>query len=640
MKSVSLLAILASALLLAQTGATNGEWRYYGGDAGGTKYSPLDQINAENVKNLQIAFRWKADNFGPRVDRNWQVTPLMVGGVLYFTAGTRRDIVAVDAATGETLWLYRINEGERGEKSPRANNRGLAYWTDGRGDERILAITPGYQLVGLNAKTGLPAAGFGTNGVADLWPGLERPIQPGQITSSSPPMVVGDIAVIGSAFLAGTAPVSKANAPGYVQGMDVRTGKRVWTFRTIPKVGEFGNNTWEKDSWQYTGNTGVWAPISADLELGYVYLPVEMPTGDFYGGHRPGANLFADSLVCLNAKTGERVWHYQTVHHDLWDYDLASAPLLLNVTVNGRAIKAVAQPTKQNFLFVFDRVTGQPVWPIDERPVPQSNIPSEKTSATQPVPRKPAPFDMQGTREEDLNDLTPEIRLEALKLSKEFKLGPVYTPPILAGADGKKATLALGGSQGGANWQSSAADPETGIIYIPSINQPAALGLVPPPAGRSDMDLINGRSVMPTPFGVPLFKPPYGRITAINLNTGEHTWMVPNGEAPAYMKDIPQLKGVDLSKVGNPERAPLLVTKTLLFAGDGDGLFVAQRGAGGPTFRALDKKTGKTLFEMKLPGNETGLPMTYMLNGRQYIMVAVGSTESAAELIALTLPRQ
>ena len=630
--------LLATAAM-AQNGATNGEWRYYGGDAGNTKYSPLDQINETNVKNLQIVWRWKANNFGPRLDYNWQATPLMAGGVLYFTAGMRRDVVAVDAATGETLWMYRIAEGDRADKAPRTNNRGVGYWTDGRGDERIFMISRGYQLIGLNAKTGLPAPGFGVNGVVDLWTGLERKIEPGQITSTSPPMIVGDIAIVGSSFLAGTAPPSKANAPGYIQGLNVRTGKLEWTFHTIPKLGEFGNNTWEKDSWQYTGNTGMWAPMAADPELGYVYLPIETPTGDYYGGHRPGDNLFADSLVCLDAKTGKRIWHFQTVHHDVWDYDLASPPILLNVNVNGRAVKAVAQVTKQNFTFVFDRVTGQPIWPIEERPVGQSEVPGEKLSPTQPFPTKPAPFDTQGVSEDTLNDLTPEIKREAIKLAADFKLGPLFSAPIVAGAGGKKALLALGGSQGGANWQGGAADPETGMLYVASASYPQTLGLIPG-GTRSDMDFINGRPTLAGPFGLPIVKPPYGRITAINLNTGDHAWWVPNGEAPQYMKDHPQLKGVDLSKVGNPERSPLMVTKTLLIGGDGNGLFTGQRGSGGPGFRAIHKKTGATIFEMKLPANMTGIPMTYMLNGRQYIVVALGGLDLPSEMVALALPAQ
>lgn len=621
-----------------QAGATNGEWRHYGGDAGGTKYSPLEQINAINVSQLQIAWRWKTDNYGPRVDSNWEVTPLMAGGLLYFTAGSRRAAIAVDPATGETVWTYRLDEGERGDRAPRTNNRGLAYWSDGANDSRILLISPGYQLVALNAKTGRPMPGFGKAGIVELWDGLDRQVQVNEMGSSSPAMIVGDVAVVGAAMLAGSAPRSKTNVPGYVRGYDVRTGKLLWTFHTIPRLGEFGNETWKNDSWQFTGNTAVWAPISADLELGYVYLPVETPTGDYYGGHRPGDNLFADSIVCLDAKTGKRIWYYQLIHHDIWDWDTASAPVLLDVTVNDRPIKAVAQVTKQGWAYVFDRVTGQPVWPIIERPVPQSDAPGEQTSATQPFPTKPAAFDRQGVTEDDLLDFTPEIKAEALRIASQFKLGPIYTPPIVEGATDKKGTLIVPHNQGAANWQSAAADPETGMLYVPSVTNWWAVALVEP-GDRSDMRYIARNVPVDRPLGLPLVKPPWGRITAIDLNTGDHAWMVPNGQAPQYVLDHPALKGIDLSGAGNPERAPLLVTKTLLFSGDGSGLFASGPNGGGPMFRALDKKTGRTIHEMELPGNETGLPMTYMANGRQFIVVAVAKRGEPAELVALALPQ-
>lgn len=633
---VSLL-LFTPVCLMAQTGAANGEWLHYGGDAGGTKYSPLDQINAANVSQLQIAWRWKSDNYGPRPDSNWQVTPLMADGLLYFTAGTRRVAVAADPATGETMWTYRLDEGERGDRAVRNNNRGLAYWKGGA-DSRILLVTPGYQLVALNAKTGVPVPSFGKAGIVELWDGLDRTVQPNEIGLSSPAMVVGDVIVVAAAHLSGGAPRSKTNVPGYIRGYDVRSGKLLWTFRTIPRLGEFGNDTWLNDSWQYTGNTGAWAPLSADLELGYLYVPVEAPTGDYYGGHRPGDNLFSDTLVCLDAKTGKRIWHYQLVHHDIWDFDNGSAPLLLNVTVDGKPIKAVAQVTKQGWTYVFNRVTGEPVWPIVEIPVPQSTIPGEQTSPTQPVPTKPAPFDRHGVTEDDLVDFTPAIKAEALRIASQFKLGPIYTPPILPGTDGKLGTLIVPHNQGAANWQSAAADPETGLLYVPSETTWWAVAMVEP-GDRSDMRYISRNVQVERPLDVPIIKPPWGRITAIDLNTGEHAWMVPNGHAPAYVRDNPALKGVDLSNVGQPERAPLLVTKTLLFSGDGSGMFSSGPNGGGPLFRALDKKTGKTLFEMELPGNETGLPMTYMAGGRQFIVVAVAKRGQPAELVALALPQ-
>jgi quinoprotein glucose dehydrogenase len=614
------------------------EWRYYGGDAAGTKYSPLDQINAATVKNLKLAWSWKAQNFGRRPEFNWEVTPLMVGGTLYFTAGTRRDAIAVDAASGETLWMYRLDEGDRGAVVARQNNRGLAYWSDGKGDERILLISPGYQLIALHAKTGQPVASFGKNGVVDLFEGLDRPVvKPGTIGASSPALVVKDVVVVGAALQAGTAPQSKQNVPGYIRGFDVRTGKRIWTFHTIPQAGEFGNDTWEGDSSKYSGNTGAWAPLSADEELGYVYVPVETPTGDFYGGHRPGNNLFGESLVCLDARTGKRVWHYQLVHHGVWDWDPPTAPTLLDIKVDGRPIKAVAQITKQAWVYVFDRVTGKPVWPIEERPVPQSKAPGEHTSPTQPFPTKPAAFDRQGFTVDDLIDLTPELKAQALKIAAQYDLGPMFAPPIVADAGGKRATITLPSPTGGANWQGGAADPETGMLYVASITYAAPVSLARAPT-RTDMDYAGRYSASSAgevgPQGLPLVKPPWGRITAIDLNTGEHVWMVPNGNAPEYIRKHPALKGVDLSKVGNPEHSPILVTKSLLFEGEGAGMFAVPTGGGGPMFRALDKKTGAVVWEMKLPANLTAVPMTYMLGGRQYLITAVGAPGVPAELLA------
>ncbi len=637
------LALACAALALtpagtAQKGAANREWRYYGGDAGGTKYSPLEQIDASNVKNLQIVWRWKTSTLGQPPDYNWQATPLMIGDTLYFTAGSQRAAVALDASSGDQKWTYNLDEGERGARAPRRNNRGLAYWSDGRGSERIILITPGYQMVGLDAKTGQPVPTFGANGIVDLWDGLGRKVEPNQIGASSPALVVGDVVVVGNALLGGAAPRTMNNVPGYIRGYDVRTGKLIWTFHTVPLPGEFGYDTWEDNSADHTGNTGAWAPLSADLDLGYVYVPVETPTGDYYGGHRPGDGLFGNSLVCLDARTGKRIWHYQLIHHDIWDWDTASAPVLLDVRVDGRARKIVAQVTKQGFIYVFDRVTGEPIWPIVERPVPQSDVPGEKTSPTQPFPTKPAPFDRQGVTEADLIDFTPALKAEALRIASQYKMGPIYTPPIVENTGGKLATLTVPHNQGAANWESAAADPDTGIIYIPSVTNWWASALAPG-GDRSDMRYIGRSSRVEAPMGLPLIKPPWGRITAIDLNTGNHLWMVPNGQAPDYIRNSPLLAGIDLSGAGNPERAPLLVTKTLLFAGDGPGLFSSGPQGGGKKFRALDKKTGRTVFEMELPGNETGLPMTFMSGGRQFIVVAVGARNFPAELVALALPR-
>jgi quinoprotein glucose dehydrogenase len=654
---------LAAALLAlpagAQQGATNGEWHFYGGDAGTTKYSSLDQINSSNVKELKIVWEWKANNFGKRPDFNWEVTPLEVGGVLYVTAGSRRDVVAIDAATGETLWLYRLDEGARGTTVARTQNRGLAWWSDGKGDDRILLISPGYQLVALNAKTGQVISGFGTSGLVDLTKGLDRAVvKPGQIGASSPAIVVRDTIVVGAAEPSGNAPASKENVPGYIRGFDVRTGKLAWTFKTIPQAGEFGNETWENNSWKYTGNTGAWAPLTGDEELGYVYIPVEMPTGDYYGGPRPGNNLFSDSLVCLDAKTGKRIWFFQLVHHDIWDMDITSAPILTDFTLDGRKVKAVAAITKQGFTYVFDRATGKPIWPIIERPVPQSDVPGEKTSPTQPFPTKPPAFEKQGTSLDDVIDYTPALKEAALKLMSGYKLGPLFTPPIVADSNGKKGTLLSPSHVGGANWQGGAFDPETGILYVASVNNPDSLSLKPADPAKSDVGFIGGggptfaarstgnfdpeasTTTRPNigPEGLPLVKGPWGSVVAIDLNKAEIAWKAPNGETPDYIKQHPLMKGVNLGRMGKPSRAPLMVTKTLLISADGANLFNMVPGGGGNTFRVFDKKTGAVLHEMQLPASATGIPMTYMVDGRQFIVLAIGSAGVPAELVALALP--
>ena len=640
----------------AQQGAQDGEWRYYGGDLGSTKYSPLDQINRDNVGDLDIVWRWKTDNFGPQLDFNFQATPLMIDGVLYTSAGRRRNVVAIDAATGETLWMFRHDEGRRGEVAPlrASSGRGVAYWTDGQGDERVIHVTQGYHLVALDAKTGRPVPTFGEDGIVDLYnglyDGLDRPaIEDGQIGLNSPATVVNDVVVVGAALRA-TAPAKEFPA-GFVRGFDVRTGEQLWVFHTIPQPGEFGNDTWEDGSWRFTGNTGAWAPMSGDEELGYVYVPVETPTNDLYGGHRPGDNLFAASLVCLDARTGERVWHFQFIHHGIWDYDIPTAPTLIDLNVNGRVVKAVAQITKQAFTYVFDRATGEPLWPIDERPVPQSNVPGEQSAATQPFPTRPPAFDRQGVSEEDFLDFTAEIAAEARRIGSEYEQGPIYTPPILAGQDGFRGLLMLPHMTGGANWQGGAIDAETGILYVASITNPTIAGLVNDP-GRTSMDLVSGggrprgRDALRQqqgcgeigPLGLPLIKPPWGRITALDLSAGELLWTVANGPTPDCVANHPALSGLDIPRTGKPERSGILVTKTLLFAGEGSGLMATPTWAGGPMFHAYDKQTGEIIWEYELPKNQSGVPMTYMLDGKQYIALAIGARGQPAELIALALP--
>jgi quinoprotein glucose dehydrogenase len=562
--------------------------------------------------------------------------------------------------------MYRLDEGERGDVAPRSVSRGVEYWTDGT-ESRIILITKGYRLVSLDARTGIPDPKFGTNGIVDLYEDFDQPIpKDGTIGSSSPPVVVRDTIVTGAALLAGAAPRSKANTKGYVRGFDVRTGKRTWIFHTIPHPGEFGHDTWLNDSWSYTGNAAVWSPFSADEELGYVYLPVESATGDFYGGHRPGNNLFAGSLVCLDAKTGRRVWHQQLVHHDIWDYDLGSPPNLIDITVEGRAIRAVALVTKWSHLFVFDRATGQPVWPIEEKPVAAGDTPGEWYSPTQPLPTWPAPYDRHGVMESDLIDFTPELRAEALEIAKQYKMGPLFTPPTLVVPGGPRGTLQIPGNQGAALWQGAAWDPETHMLYVPSVTN-MTIQALQPGGTRSDMAYVGGAAsaggagagaagrgggaaATPAlgpgvtrgpwgigPQGLPLVKPPYGRITAYNMNTGDIVFQVANGDTYDWIKTHPALKGIDIPKTGRSDEGGIVVTKTLLFAGQGCGLF-RTGGGGGPMFYAYDKKTGDVVHEMTLPAGTCGNPMTYMVNGKQFIAVSVGSRTAPAEIVALSLP--
>ena len=669
--------VIAATSIAAQYGTTNGEWRAYAGEPGSTKYSPLDQINRENARNLRIAWRFKAENYGPRADYNMQVTPIMANGVLYAQAGTRRAVVAIDPATGEQLWMWRMDEGKRGETAPRqGSGRGVAYWTDGKGDERILTVTPGYHLVALNAKTGLPVRSFGRNGIVDLKTELDQPgldLITADIGLNAPPAVGNNVVVVGAAHTPGSAPRTKENVKGYVRGYDVRTGKRLWIFHTIPQPGEHGNETWLNDSWAYTGNAGNWGAITIDEAANRVYLATEMATGDYYGGHRPGANLFTDCIVSLDLNTGKRYWYFQAIHHDIWDWDFPAPGILMDINVNGKPIKAIGVPSKQGWIYTFDRMTGQPVWPIEERPVEKGNVPGEWYSPTQPFPTRPAPFDRQGVSEADLVDWTPEIKAEALRIAGLHKLGPIFTPPITPGEGGKAGLLMLPNATGGANWEGGAFDPETGIVYIFSTTNPTRLSLINDPA-RSNMNFIQGggggggggrgggdeggrgagappargegaaasaagRLNLPptTVFGLPLIKPPYGRVTAINMNTGDHVWMKPIGDTPDNIKNHERLKGVTIEKTGRGGRLGIMVTKTLLWAGE-RGPLVTVNNEQGSWFRSYDKATGEIVSETLLPANTTGVPMTYMFNGKQYIVVAVGAVGRPSELVALALP--
>ena len=645
--------------LAGQSGAKNGEWSTYGADLGSTRYSPLDQINRTNFSNLEIAWRFKTDNLGPRPEFNLESTPLMVKGVLYAAAGTRRSVVAVDAGSGELLWKFSYNEGKRAEAAPRQlSGRGLAYWTDGR-SERIIYVTPGYQMIALDAKIGRPVPGFGKDGMVDLKLDDDQKMDliTGEIGLHAAPVVAGNTIIVGAAHLPGSVPKSRRNEKGYVRAFDARTGKRLWIFHTIPLADEYGNETWENNSWTYTGNTGVWGQISVDEELGLVYLPVEMPTGDYYGGHRPGNNLFGSSIVALDLKTGQRKWHYQFIHHDIWDWDTPCAPILVDVTVDGRPIKAVAQPTKQGFIYVFDRATGRPIWPIEERAVPKGDVPGEWYSATQPFPTKPPAFERQGVSIDDLIDFTPELRAEAVKLASLYKLGPIFTPPVVSKWEGPRAMLMLPSTTGGANWQGGSYDPDTGIMYIFSNTGITDIGLVNNPQ-LSDMNFIRGTAPNPNApppsstagggggegggpalniQGLPLVKPPYGRITAIDLNKGEMVWQIAHGETPDNIRNHPALKGLKIPRTGRQGRIGTLVTKTLLIAGEG-GFFTTPSGQRGAMLRAYDKANGQEVGSVYMPAPQTGSPMTYMLNGKQHIIVSIGGGGYSSEFIAFRLP--
>jgi quinoprotein glucose dehydrogenase len=629
--------------------ARDTEWTTYGGDLGNRRYSPLDQINAGNFNKLKLAWRFKTDNFGPSPEYRFESTPLMAGGVLYTTAGTRRSVVALDAATGEILWTHSEHEGVRGQEAPRVlSGRGLAYWTDGS-EERILYVTPGYRLIALDAKTGAAIPAFGDAGVVDLKLNDDQEIDlvHSDIGLQSAPVVAGDTIIIGAAHRTGEVPRSKTNVKGYVRGFDVKTGQRLWIFHTIPLRGEFGYDTWEGNSAEYTGNTGVWTQISVDKNLGLAYLPVELPTGDSYGGYRPGSGLFGETVVAVDLKTGQRRWHYQLVHHGIWDFDIPCAPVLVDITVDGKAVKALAQATKQSILYVLNRVTGEPVWPIVERPVPQGNTPGEWYSATQPIPTKPPFFGRNGFAPDALIDFTPELRAEALKIASRYKWGPVFTPPVVSRADGPLGTLILGYPNGGANWAGGSYDPETHIFYVFSQSTIGSDGLVHPEPGESDMAYVVGtasaggaksaRYRRLTVQGLPLQKPPYGQIAAINLDKGEILWRVAHGETPDEVRTSPVLKGMDIPRTGRPGIVGVLTTRTLVIAGEA-GTFTNNQGKSGALLRAYDKATGKDAGAVYMPMGQTGSPMTYLLRGKQYIVVAVSGPGYPGELLAYALP--
>ncbi|MEE2823922.1 MAG: pyrroloquinoline quinone-dependent dehydrogenase [Pseudomonadota bacterium] len=621
------LVILFSSLLAATANAGNTDWPTYGNDAGSSKYAALEQINSGNVADLRVAWQWQSpDNALVKADPKktpwgFKSTPLKIGNVLYISTSLGQ-VAAINATNGQTIWLFDTRTYDDGRPTNLGyNHRGVAHWSNGKDKSIIFMPTNNAYLWALDAKTGKPVDGFGDSGRVDLTLGLGRPVDRKLYSVISAPTVVADVVVVGSSILDG--PENKTMPPGHVRAFDPLTGEQVWMFHTIPQGKEFGADTWEDESWRYTGNANVWTGMSADQNLGYIYLPTGTPTNDWYGGHRLGDNLFAESLVCVDARTGKRVWHFQMVHHGLWDYDLPAAPTLMDIEVAGKSIQAVAQVTKQGFVFVFDRVTGEPVWPIIETPVPQSSVPGEQASPTQPIPSKPAPFERQGMNEQQLIDFSPELFAEAKKIMAQFQTGPLYTPPSLQG------TLNLPGWGGGANWTGAAFDPATQVLFVPSQARPIAVKLAKGNPDKTDFRYVRSRSVNSVrgPQGLPLIKPPYARVTAIDMGTGDHKWMTINGDGPRQ-------KVIDM---GLPDPGPLgaswsggpVLTKSLLFVTQADG----QRNV----LRAFDKGNGQIVAEIDLPARPWGTPMTYSQNGKQYIVVASGQAQDA-RLVALALP--
>lgn len=687
---VAVCGLVAGGLALAvvtprgQVAPKAGEWRGWGNDLGSTRYSALDQINASNFDKLEIAWRFKTDHLGPRPEFQYEGTPIMVNGVMYTTGGSRRAVVALDPTTGEELWVHSEREPGRANNSPRQlSGRGLSYWTDGR-EERIYYVTTGYQLVALDAKTGARVASFGKGGMIDLKLDNDQIIDPngGDIGLHATPLVTKNVVVVGAAFGTGANPKSARAVKGNIRGFDVRTGKRLWIFHTIPQPGEFGNDTWEKDSWSYTGNTGSWAQLSADEDLGLAYIPVESPTGDYYGANRPGNNLFGETLVALDLQTGKRKWHFQFVHHPIWDMDLPCAPILVDVPMNGRTIKAIAQPSKQGYLYVLNRETGEPVWPIVERPVPAGTVPGEWYSPTQPFPTKPPAYERQSVSVDDLIDYTPELRAEAIEIAKKYTMGGLFNPPVVSKVEGPLGAFTR--SQAGTNWKGGSYDPESHVVFVSSTGNIGTYGLVPPPAGFSEMQYIFGNAVTGARLtagqgssagggqanlatqrgsgpggaaaparaaggegggggggtsvrGLPISKPPYGSLTAVDLTKGEILWSVPHGDTPSNIRNNPALRGLTIPNTGRPGTVGTLVTKTLLIAAE-TGVDIQANGQRGAMLRAYDKRTGARAGALFLPAGEGGAPMTYSIDGKQYLVLAISGGAYSGELLAFRVP--
>ena len=666
--------------------APDTEWRHYANDLANTRYAPLDQINAANFNDLEVAWRFKTDVLGSRREFQFEATPLLIKGRLFVTAGSRRDCISIDAATGELLWMHRLDEGQRALNAPRQlSGHGCSYWTDGT-KERILYVTIGYQLVCLDAATGIVDPAFGINGVVDLKKDIDQDLDldTADIGLHATPLVVKNMVVVGAAHTAGDAPKTRVAPKGYVRAFDIATGKRRWIFHTIPRPGEFGYDSWVGGDADKAGNGGVWAQMSADEELGLVYLPVELPTGDYMGMYRRGDALFGESLVALDVETGQRKWHYQFVHHGIWDFDLPCAPILCDIPHNGKTIKALAQPSKQSWLYVLDRTTGKPVWPIVERKVPAGDVPGEYYAKTQPVPTKPPAYGTQGVTPDTIIDFTPALHQEALELLKYYKTGPLFTPPSLSKPGGPYGTLVSPGSQGGTNWPGGCYDPETHMVYVFSKTTSGIYGIVPNtntqisdfayvhgmtgqtvrasvamgaagrnipegetapvaaptnPSGATPPQSPSGpRPGQITIQGLPLIKPPYGRISAIDLEKGDIAWQVAHGETPDNIRNHPALKGLKIPRTGRDGNLGPLCTKSLVICGEA-GFFTNPAGVRGAMLRAYDKATGEEKGAVYIPAPQSGSPMTYMLGGRQYLVVAIGGGNYSGELLAFRLPR-
>ena len=677
-------ALMTGSSLAAQAPAPgrNVNWPTYNADLAGSRYLPLDQINAQNFSKLEVAWRFKTDALGTRPEYKLEGTPLAIDGVVYMTGGTRRAVVALNGATGELMWVHSEQEGRRSAASPRAlSGRGLSYWTDGT-KKRIFYVTIGYRLVCLDATTGQPDQSFGKAGIVDLKEDFDQQLkgglETGEVGVHSAPTIVGNTIMIGTAFREGFTPRTHDNTKGYFRAFDVRTGKRLWIFHTIPQKGEFGYDTWLNGTADSNGNAGVWTQVSVDPELNLAYLNVEAPTSDFYGGQRPGPNLFANSMVAVDLTTGQRKWHYQLIHHEIWDLDNSSAPLLMNVTVAGKPRKVVGIPSKQGFFYVLDRATGVPVWPIKETKVEKGNVPGEWYSPTQPIPSKPPAYGRNGYLESDLVDFTPEIKTKALEIAKNYKLGPVYTPPIVSTPE--KLGVLNNWAQGGTNWPGGSFDPETGIAYVYACGACiSSTGLQKPPAGMTDLDWVVGvagvpvvmikgpgedagaDSVPPPPAqapaaaqasaqasavrrlsvdGLPLVKPPYGTISAIDVNNGTIKWQIAHGETPDFIRNAPALKGLTIPRTGQSTyQIGTLVTKALVVAGENQVTTTADHPRGA-MLRAYDKGDGHEVGAVWMPAPQSGSPMTYMVNGKQYIIVAVSGGTYSGEYIAYALPNQ